>query len=167
MESVNAFSLEQHGGPYEKWPRRTRLFFNGQATGTAIFGFVIEGQYQCSEGYLLITSEDCPFEEANHFILLDSSFRPIAQKVLFAPYQTFLLYAHWAIAPNALRLHYYDGLFYTLSLRKPTGFLMRKFRLQLEQFCEPENDAEANASILELEQRLKSVAERLSKDEAS
>jgi hypothetical protein len=166
MESIDAFSLEQHKEPYEKWPRRTRLFFEGQDVGTAISGFVIEGQYQCIEGYLLIASEDCPFEEANHFILLNPSFQPIAQKVLFAPYQTFLLYAHWAIAPNALRLHYYDGLFYTLSLRKPEGFLRRKFRLQLEQFCEPENDAEANASILDLEQRLKRVAERLNKDDA-
>ena len=46
MERINAFFLEKHEGPYEKWPRRTGLFFDGKFTGTKIPGFIVEAQYR-------------------------------------------------------------------------------------------------------------------------
>lgn len=67
MQSITQFSLEKHDGPYESWPRLTRLFANGVDTGKKVPGFIIEAQYQCRDGYLLITSQDCLFEESNDF----------------------------------------------------------------------------------------------------
>jgi hypothetical protein len=60
MRAIKSFTLEQHSGPYETWPGRTRLFVNGDDAGTKASGFIIEAQYECEQGYILITSQDCP-----------------------------------------------------------------------------------------------------------
>jgi len=111
LKKIDTFSLEKHQGPYEQWPRRTRLYFRGRDTGTRITGFVIEAQYQCDEGYLLITSQDCPLEESNDFILLGPSFKELAHKGLAFPYDSFLLHAHWPVASHSIMLHYHEKLF--------------------------------------------------------
>ena len=72
MELQQRFSLAKHVGPYEHWPARTALLCDGVPTGTQIEGYVIEAQYRCEAGHLLITSFDCPFEESNSFTLLTS-----------------------------------------------------------------------------------------------
>ena len=117
MEEIDNFSLETHQGPYEKWPRKSRLFFNETDTLVKIPGYDIEAQYKCEWGYLLITSQDCLFEESNDFILLDSKFRVLATNELLVEYGTFLLYAHWPTSSCTLRLHYLSEDFYDLSVK--------------------------------------------------
>ena len=158
MEKIDAFSLEKHEGPYEKWPRKTRLYFDGRDTGTKIAGYVVEGQYRCNEGFLLITSQDCPFEESNDFILLGPTFRRLATNAVLRPYNSFLLHAHWPVSDSAVLLHYYDRLFFTLSIENRAFGL--GLRLGVTRFeGEPEKDPAASASILELEQRLEAIRE--------
>jgi hypothetical protein len=163
MERIDAFSLAKHEGPYEKWPRRTRLYFNGNDTGVDIPGYIVEGQYRCSEGYLLITSHDCPFEESNDFLLLGSDFRVLAQNRLGVPYASFLIHAHWPISSQSLRLHYYERLFFTLSIEKSTGFFRSLPRLALKPFDEPESDATASSSIACLQRNLQEIRQRHAK----
>jgi hypothetical protein len=157
MKQIKAFSLAKHEDPYEKWPRLTRLYFNGADTGSEIPGYIVEGQYRCSDGYLLITSHDCPFEESNDFLLLDDDFQILARNQLAVPYGAFLLNAHWPISSHSLRLHYYERLFFTLSVEKRTGLFRSRLRLVLKPFDEPENDAAASASIAELQHRLREI----------
>lgn len=154
MKKITSFSLEKHEGAYELWPRRTRLFFDGVDTGTKIPGFTIEAQYECDDGYLLITSQDCPFEESNDFMLLTPAFRLIAHKDLCEPYESFLLHAHWPISENSIRLHYFD-VFMTLSIQKSWSLFGRKNKLVLKKFRNFENDPQVTASLNDLKQSLK------------
>jgi hypothetical protein len=93
MQKLSQFSLETHSGPYEKWPRASRLFMNGHDTKRKITGFLIEAQYICDEGFLLVTSMDCPFEETSHFTLLDKNLKTIATK---SPTQKSLERVKWS-----------------------------------------------------------------------
>lgn len=154
MKKIESFTLEKHEGAYELWPRRTRLFFDGVYTGAKIPGFIIEAQYECDDGYLLITSQDCPFEESNDFILLSPSFHSIAHKDLGVPYDSYLLHAHWPITENSIRLHYYENVLMTLSIQKSWSIFGRKSQLALKRFRNPESDPQATASLNDLKQRL-------------
>lgn len=130
MKPVQLFSLESHQGPYDKWPLHTRLFANGVDTDQKVSGYVIEAAYKCETGYLLITSYDCLFEEANTFLLLNDRFKTIASKSLGGMYSTFLLEAHKPLSANSLALDYGDGLTYTLAVERSIlgGFKLRLAR---------------------------------------
>ncbi|MBB6092462.1 hypothetical protein HNQ60_001340 [Povalibacter uvarum] len=156
MRSTQSFSLEKHSGPYEKWPRETRLFFDGEFTGTSIPGFIIEAQYELGPGYLIITSQDCPFEESNDFVLLDRQFRRIAHRQLLVWYETFLLNAHWPVADDALVLHYHETLFFKLSVKR--RFFGRGYRFGLRHIRRFENDARMKESVRQLRERLSRTA---------
>lgn len=145
MKAIDSFSLEQHAGVYELWPRRTRLFFKGIDTGAKIPGFVIEAQYICDYGYLLVTSQDCPFEESNDFMLLTPAFRTIAHRELSAPYASFLLQAHRPISENAISLHYYENMFMTLEIQKSWGLSGRSIKLILKGARQPEGNPQVAA----------------------
>ena len=153
MERIEAFSFATNLGPQDGWPATTRLFYEHRDTGTDIPGFTIEGQYRCNDGYLLITSFDCPFEESNEFILLDNEFNKIAQHLLFAPYYSFSLHAHWPIGPRSLRLHYYTECFYTLTICDTN-------KLLLKPYDAPQSDLQAHASIVDLDKQRRHMAER-------
>lgn len=116
MEQISRFSFEKYDGLYEKRPLLSFLFVDGQNVQKKIHGFCVEAQYKCDDGYLVITSMDCPFEESNHFMLLDFQFNVVATANLIVPYNSFLIHRHWAISRNAIRIHYYDALFYTASI---------------------------------------------------
>ncbi len=70
-KSLSCFSLARHEGEYETWPLETELYFNGQPTCTEVPGYVLEAQYSLDNGFLLVTTWDCPYEEMATFILLD------------------------------------------------------------------------------------------------
>ena len=91
MTPIARFTLERHDGPYESWPLRTRVFKNGAATATKIPGFQLLHQFETAQGYLLITDDDCPFEEATHFVLLAHTLRVLSSSTLAVPYASFLL----------------------------------------------------------------------------
>jgi len=67
---------------------RSKLLFDGAATGTTVPGVVLEAQYGCDPLYLLLTTENIPYEEALHILLLDQRFRVLDHLELshaFAP----------------------------------------------------------------------------------
>jgi hypothetical protein len=117
MQHIALFSLETHEGAYDKWPSKTRLFADGRDTGEVVSGYVVEAQYQCAAGYLLITSFDCPYEEANDFLLLNDRYQTVAKTRLGVMYGTFLLQTHRPLSDTSLDLDYGDGLRYILAIR--------------------------------------------------
>ena len=118
MEKITLLSLEKHQGLYESWARFSRLYANGVDTQKRVPGYVIEAQYKCEEGYLVITSQDCPFEESNDFLLLDHVFETVAKSGIGIPYSPFLVSDHWPISKKAIRIHFNEELFYTLSIEE-------------------------------------------------
>ncbi|SNT14016.1 hypothetical protein SAMN06265795_1158 [Noviherbaspirillum humi] len=139
MEAISAFSLEQHPGPNEQRPRRTRLFRDGIDTGATVPGYVIEAQYRCKQGFLLIVSQDCPFEESNDFLLLGPDYKLLASRALIYPYETFILHSHAPAGENSLRLVYHDGLSYTLSVAPAGWKFWRSYRLTLRRIGAADN----------------------------
>lgn len=133
MQQIANFTLTKHEGPYNQWPLKSPLLFNTEATNTEVLGSQIVAQYLCCYGYLLITSYGADYEESNEFQLLNSEFKPIATKRLGQPYSSFLLQSHRAISEDCLQLQYGDQLYYTLSIKAPSGWLKRKFSLEIKQ----------------------------------
>ena len=60
MHRLNVFELAKHEGPYELWPQTTELIKDGVPTGKKIPGYIIEAQYAHTNGFVLVTSWDCP-----------------------------------------------------------------------------------------------------------
>lgn len=68
--ALGSVHARTHAGPYDRWAQRTALLDEGRATGQLVPGYVIEGQYRCADGFLLMLSLDCPFDESYTFLLL-------------------------------------------------------------------------------------------------
>ncbi len=153
MEPILEFSLASHDGPYDQWPDRTPLLRNGQPTGARLQGYVLEAQYRCVHGIVLITSYDCPFEESNDFYLLSDEYTLLAHTQLVVPYGSYLLHAHWPVDAARLRLHYHARLIYTLSIIPPSGMYGSRFAFTLQCEGAMSGDDRARASIAGLEQR--------------
>jgi hypothetical protein len=67
---------------------RSKVLLDGTPTSTTVPGVVLEAQYRYGEGYLLLTTENIPYEEALHILLLDQHFRVLDHLELshaFAP----------------------------------------------------------------------------------
>ena len=118
MQEITRFTLESHSGEYVTWPLKTTLLADLQPTATNIPGYVIERQYQIDERYLIITSWDCPFEEANDFELLDKNYAVLAHKRLGVPYGSFLLDDASVVDEQTLLLKYFENDYWTLTVRK-------------------------------------------------
>jgi hypothetical protein len=90
MQPITAFTLRASDTEAITQP----LYFNQQATGVNIAGRQLEAQYHCTlpngtQGYLLLTSYDCPFEESTECSLLDASFKLVASRSLSQSYHSF------------------------------------------------------------------------------
>ena len=157
MTPIQRYSLQGHEGPYASWPLTAALQQDGKATGKHVPGYVVEAQYATAHGVLLITSYDCPFEESSDFLLLDADHRVTARKRLMAPYASYLLHAHWPIDPLTLALHYFQQLFFTLSVTPP-GRVGRRPRLHLQPAAHWQDDARMRASAEHLQAELARIA---------
>jgi hypothetical protein len=80
VKEISQFSLEEHDGPYEKWPRRTRLLRDGRPTGAKVPGYALLRQYELpGPRYLLVVDIDCPWEEDTLVLLLDADLHLVSK----------------------------------------------------------------------------------------
>jgi hypothetical protein len=91
MKPISLFSLERHAGPYERWPRRSRLLMDGVPTPVSLPGYSMLHQFEGVGGYFFVTDWDCPFEESTHFTLVGPAFRVLSSRFVGAPYASWLL----------------------------------------------------------------------------
>lgn len=64
MQTVLKFHTEPIAGGERSW------LLSDDGLRVAVDGVSLEAQFQCSSGYLVITSDDIPYEEGLHFYLL-------------------------------------------------------------------------------------------------
>lgn len=166
MEPITRFSLAKHTGRYERWPRRTALLQHGRETGTKLPGYIIEGQYRCADGILLLLSYDCPFDETYTFLLLGEDLKKRARRDLGMPYGSFLLHTHWVVSGSALRLHFYTRDVFTLSIHRRSAWWLSPYALRLTKVGAADVDTKALASIVALESQLASTQQRLAREGA-
>ncbi|MGL5667252.1 MAG: hypothetical protein ACRDD9_14075 [Shewanella sp.] len=158
MQPITAFTLRVSDTEVLTQP----LYFNQQATGANIAGRQLEAQYRCTlpngtQGYLLLTSYNCPFEESTECSLFDASFKLVASRSLSQSYHSFLLYAHWPVADNGLRLHYYDQLVWDLHILPSRLGRFGGLRLAFNPVAKPECDPRTACSMAELSRRLANI----------
>ena len=163
MQAITGFSL---GVTCSTNGLRNPLYFNHQDTSTFIAGQVIEAQYSCTlpngyAGYLVVTSFNCPFEESTEFSLLDEAFKLVATTSLAQAYGSLLLYAHWPVANNRLRLHYYGQFVLDLTISSSRFWLNTQPKLTLSEVVDPQSDPRTAASMAELDQRLAAIDKSL------
>lgn len=92
MNPVDRFSIETHAGPYESWPRRSRVLVGGRPADVMVSGYTLLRQFETRAGYLLVTDYDCPFEEAVTFSLLSKDLgKVLAQRTVGAMYGSYWL----------------------------------------------------------------------------
>jgi hypothetical protein len=166
VEPITRFSLAPHTGVYERWPRRTALLEHGRETGTKLPGYIIEGQYRCADGILLLLSYDCPFDETYTFLLLGEDLKVRARRDLGMPSGSFLLHTHWVVSENALRLHFYTRDVFTLSIHRRSAWWLPTYALRLTKAGAAEIDTKAMASIAALETQLAVNKQRRERDQA-
>jgi|SRR5579875_344617 len=86
MEKTSSFQVKREGED----TTRGVLFFQGAFAGQ-VEGSVLEGQYRCGNRYLLLTTDDIPYEETLHIFLLDEELRPLDKVSLRQMYHSGLL----------------------------------------------------------------------------
>lgn len=65
---------------------RARLQLTAAGLGTVVPGVRLEQQFVCEPGYLVLTSDDCPFEETLHILLFDRALRVLDSLQMGQPY---------------------------------------------------------------------------------
>lgn len=75
MHPISRFSLEQHAGPYDTWPTRSRLLLDGEPTRILLPSYALLSQFEIPDAYILVTDYDCPFEEITSFCLVSKELR--------------------------------------------------------------------------------------------
>lgn len=125
IQGISLFALPAHDGAYESWPLKTELLKRGAPTGKFVPGFVIEAQYEWDDHYLIVTSWDCPFEEAQEFLLLSANLDILAKKHLGAMYATVWIDKHEAVADNQVLFHCNGSLEVLITLQRRRFFSHR------------------------------------------
>lgn len=85
MTPITNFSLRPLPAVEHETPK-SRLVFDGEPLDLVLEGIVLEGQFRCRHGYLLLTTEDVPYEEGLHMTLVDPAWRVLDQLEASLPY---------------------------------------------------------------------------------
>lgn len=91
VKSISRFSLEGVPVYGSGQALESKLYSDGVPTGRVVPGVRLEAQFQCRPGYLLLTTEDNPYEEELHLILMDPMYEIVDALRLSVPYAPGLL----------------------------------------------------------------------------
>lgn len=80
---------------------------DGVETGTRLAGVVLEGQFACRDGFLVITSDDCPFEEAVHIHLLANDLSRSESLTIAQAYAGGIVRGLHAEGPDSIAFSFY------------------------------------------------------------
>jgi hypothetical protein len=86
VRALSGFALSPIAQQNPEASPRSHLLYEGQATGTTLPGAVLEGQFEVGDRYLLLVTDDVPYEEILRFYLLDRSFALLDELELGEPY---------------------------------------------------------------------------------
>lgn len=134
MNPSSRFSLQDHNGPYESWPLKSRLLADGMPTPASLPGYSLLHQFETSEGYLLVTDWDCPFEEMTHFTLLNFTFRVLCSRRFGAPYASWLLQECHQIDGNSFEATFGENERWLIVIRS-WGLSYVYPRIKLQKVC--------------------------------
>ena len=120
---LDRFALQAHSDEYASWSAYSPLIIDGVLSTTKIRGYQLLHQFDTPLGFLLITDEDCPYEEATSFTLLDRhSFKRLSERTLAVPYGSFSLEDIAWLDHYRARLRFWQDDYFLLRLLPAKGF---------------------------------------------
>jgi hypothetical protein len=141
MKPITRFTLEKHDGPYETWPLRSRLSLDGKATGISLPGYTLLHQFETSNGYILVTDYDCPFEEITNFALVSRQMRLQSCRWVGWMYETFLLERIEWIDDRTFTAIFCGNLCCRLAIRSwGIPYIRPRLKLQFDRLLVPGDD---------------------------
>lgn len=115
-EAIDSFYLQSLADPYDQFPVKSRLLYEGRDTGVAIQGIGLDFQFRGPGYYLLFANWSCPFEESVEITLLSDSFECLAHHSISHDYGSMHLESVESLGSAQFRLSCADGQNYQLNL---------------------------------------------------
>lgn len=101
---------------------RCVLLRDGVPVGQRLPGAILEAALQCQDHYLLFITDDVPYEEALHIVLLDAQWHTIDRATLSGPYTTGSFTGLNLHAPSTVRFRFFGDTDWELELLSASAF---------------------------------------------
>ncbi|MBK9234646.1 MAG: hypothetical protein IPO19_00755 [Rhodoferax sp.] len=95
---------------------QSELLRDGVPVGQRLPGAVLEAAVQWRDHYLLFVTDDVPYEEALHIVLLDEQWRTVDCATMGGPYTTGSFSALSLLAPSTVRFRFIGDTDWELEL---------------------------------------------------
>lgn len=112
MESIADFELtarQGDDGAGDDGAGPSALTYRGKPAPVEIAGSVLDAQYRCSPGFLLISNEDSPYEEGLHITLLSPGLAVLDRLEMSHAYAPGLLRDLRIAGEDALEFSFFGG----------------------------------------------------------
>ncbi len=117
MKPTDRFDIRvREGGDSD---RGAELVADGDRTPVRLPGAVLEAQFETTHGPLLLMTEDCPYEEALHLVLLDPSLRILDRIEISQPYTPGVVKDIEAQGDDALELSFLGDARWRVEVHPP------------------------------------------------
>ncbi|MBI4903113.1 MAG: hypothetical protein HY820_05720 [Acidobacteria bacterium] len=112
---INAFTLGEVERGDSKAPRAL-LIHQGSPIGLTLEGATLEAQFAFGDEFLLLLTDDCPYEESLHIYLLDRDFHTIDRLDVGQGYAAGVLREVQVTGPDTMRFLFHPGAPYELRV---------------------------------------------------
>ena len=138
--SDHEFSTKLIAEATETKSPKSQLWINGEAVDAVIEGSLCEACIRYGECYLVLTTNDCPYEESLNIHFLDQNFHSLDYAVLVWPYGTGSFTLLDVIEPDLIRFKFFGESIWQIKLyphkkviipylSEPSG-VWRRFKLR-------------------------------------
>jgi hypothetical protein len=124
MVPCRSFSLAPIPGSVDESPR-ANVLIDASSSGTTVPGVILEAQYRSGESYLLFTSENTPYEEALHVLLLSRRLALLDHVELSHPFAGGVLTNMEMPGDERLRFSFFGGDLWELTVLGAPRLLKR------------------------------------------
>lgn len=116
MQPTSRFSLTPPTQATREDVPRCELRIDGAPTGRFLAGQLLEQQFEVGTRYLLLVTEDSPFEELLHLYLLDADLSLLDERELGQPYTPGVLQDVAPVSRDQLQFSFFGGDLWRLTV---------------------------------------------------
>jgi hypothetical protein len=116
VDSLQLRSLSSESGNQKDSVPCSELLNNHVPTGAVVNGVILETAVRWHDCYVVILTDDIPYEESLHIYLLDANFRRLDVVELFAAYATGSFSALQLMPPDRLSFDFFGDARWDIEL---------------------------------------------------
>lgn len=110
------FSLKLISESTETETSKSQILFNGKPIDSVVEGKICEACISYEEFFLVITSNDCPYEESLNIYFLSKNFIVLDRATLVWPYSTGSFVLLDLVQPNVIAFKFFDESTWKIEL---------------------------------------------------